>query len=64
MKKKEPFDVKNFIKHILRIVFSIAAIFLLRQFWIPKDFLITIFVYMGIYIFISLIIETFFNKNG
>ncbi len=63
MKKKEKLTFKDFIKHVLRIVFSIGAIMILRQYWIPKDFLITIFVYMGVYIFISLIIESIFNNK-
>lgn len=54
------------VKHILRIVFAIMAIFAFNKYFpqhlIPKDFIFRTGVYICIYVLVSLIIESVFKK--
>jgi len=54
------------VKHILRIVFAIAAVLAFNKYFpqhlIPKDFIFKTAVYICIYVLVSLIIESVFKK--
>lgn len=59
---KQSNDIKTVLKHILRILVSVVIILILNKFYRPKDFLVTIGLWMGVYIFISIVIELIFEK--
>ena len=56
------FTVKDIIRHLLRIGLSIAAIIGVRQFYKPKDFLLSTILCMLVYVFISIIVESVFKS--
>ena len=58
---------RDVVKHLVRIVAAVAAIIAFNTYFpkhlIPKDTVFKILIYMLIYILVSLIVDSFFNKG-
>ncbi|MCQ2975430.1 MAG: hypothetical protein MJ211_11560 [Bacteroidales bacterium] len=58
------FSGKDILRHLLRIGISIGCILIVWQYYKPKDFILSTFICMLIYIFVSLIVESIFNSKN